>query len=189
MQDTYDTIAQALPAVAPMLSPAKATAVMDVLIDTSPLPADIKKKFRDAGENEAQQPDPKLQESMAKIAAQKEESKGKMEIAQLEAAAEMKVEREKASNQIAIERDKANNAINLEIFKAQQVAKTQREETVRTAIEARNANPPPPDHITPLLQRHEQLITGLVQHLSKPRRAVIHRDPRTNRVSHADLEG
>ena len=53
MQDTYDAISQALPAVAPMLSPAKAAAVMDVLIETSPLPADIKKKFRDAGEKEA----------------------------------------------------------------------------------------------------------------------------------------
>ena len=59
MQDTYDAIAQALPAVAPMLSPAKSTAVMEVLIETSPLPADIKKKFRDAGEKEQQQPDPK----------------------------------------------------------------------------------------------------------------------------------
>ena len=37
MQDTYDAISQALPAVAPMLSPAKASAVMDVLIETSPL--------------------------------------------------------------------------------------------------------------------------------------------------------
>ena len=162
---------------------------MNVLIETSPLPADIKKKFRDAGEDEGQQPDPKLMEAQAKIAAQREESKGKLEITQLEAAAEMKIEREKAQNQIAIERDKANNQINLEIFKAQQVAKTQREETVRTAIESREANPPPPDNLTPMLQRHEQLINTLAQHLTRPRRAVIHRDPRTNKVSHADLEG
>ena len=63
MQDTYDAISQALPAVAPMLSPGKAAAVMDVLIETIPLPADVKKKFRDAGEQEAQQPDPKQQEA------------------------------------------------------------------------------------------------------------------------------
>ena len=49
MQDTYDAIAQALPAVAPMLSPASSKAAMEVLIETSPLPADVKKKFREAG--------------------------------------------------------------------------------------------------------------------------------------------
>ena len=35
MQDTYEAISQALPAVAPMLSPGQATAVMKVLIETS----------------------------------------------------------------------------------------------------------------------------------------------------------
>ena len=76
MQDTYDAISQALPAVAPMLSPARPSAVMDVLIETSPLPADIKKKFRDAGENEAQQPDPKQQEAQAKLLLQQQEGAG-----------------------------------------------------------------------------------------------------------------
>ena len=187
MQDTYDAISQALPAVAPMLSPSKASAVMEVLIETSPLPADVKKRFRDAGENEAQQPDPKMQEAMAKLALQKQESEGKLAITQIEAMAQMKIDREKAQNDIAIDREKAQNDINMEIFKARQTAQVQREETVRTAIEHREANPSPADHIAPMLQRQEQIMQALMQALARPRRAVIHRDPRTNRVSHADI--
>ena len=129
MQDTYDAISQALPAVAPMLSPTKATAVMDVLIETSPLPADIKKKFRDAGKNEQQQPDPKMMEAQAKLQMQQQEGQAKLALAQqeaqaqmtvaqqesaakqqtaaAEAQAQMQIDREKAQNEIAIERDKA----------------------------------------------------------------------------------
>jgi len=44
MQDTYEAISQALPSVAPMLSPAASAAVMKALIETSPLPSDIKKQ-------------------------------------------------------------------------------------------------------------------------------------------------
>jgi hypothetical protein len=172
-----------------MLSPAKASAVMNVLIETSPLPADIKKKFRDAGEDEGKQPDPKMQEAMAKLALQKEESKGKMEVAQLEAAAEMQIERDKASNQMAIDRDKAKNQFQLEMFKAQEMAKQKRDETIMTAQVQREANPPPIDQFAPMLQRQEQMMQALAQALSKKRRAVFHRDPHTNRMIGAEIEG
>jgi hypothetical protein len=80
MQDTYDAISQALPSVAPMLSPAASKAVMSALIETSPLPADIKKQFRDASEQEQQQPqvDPKAEEAKAKLQLQQQESQGRM---------------------------------------------------------------------------------------------------------------
>jgi hypothetical protein len=54
MQDMYETLQQVVPAVAPMLTPPEAKAVVQMLIETSPLPSDQKKKFREAGE----QPDP-----------------------------------------------------------------------------------------------------------------------------------
>jgi hypothetical protein len=54
MQDMYETLQQVVPAVAPMLAPPEARAVVKMLIDTSPLSSDQKKAFREAG----QQPDP-----------------------------------------------------------------------------------------------------------------------------------
>jgi hypothetical protein len=54
MQDMYETLQQVVPAVAPMLSPPEARAVVKMLIETSPLSSDQKKAFREAGE----QPDP-----------------------------------------------------------------------------------------------------------------------------------
>ena len=96
MQDTYDAISQALPAVAPMLSPAASKAVMDVLIETSPLPADVKKRFRDAGAQEQQQPDPKQAEAQAKLQLEQQSSQAKLAMEQQSGQAKMALEREKA---------------------------------------------------------------------------------------------
>jgi len=139
MQDTYDAISQALPAVAPMLSPTKSAAVMDVLIETSPLPADVKKRFRDAGEQEQTQPDPKQAEAQAKLQLQQQEAaariasdqqaaQSQIQIKQQTAAAEMQIRREAANLEMEIERDKAQNAIQLEMFKAGQQAQAQQNE-------------------------------------------------------------
>jgi hypothetical protein len=65
MQDMYETLQQVVPAVAPMLSPPEAKAVVSMLIETSPLSSDQKKKFREAG----QQPDP-MAEQQQQIALQ-----------------------------------------------------------------------------------------------------------------------
>ena len=153
MQDTYEAISQALPSVAPMLTPGQATAVMQVLIETSPLPADVKKKFRDAGQNEAQQPDPKQQEAQAKLALQQQEGQARIAIErekaqadnvnkQTAAAAEMQIEREKAANQIAIDRDKAHNAIQLEMFKAGKQAELQQQEAALQLVTGQNVSRP-----------------------------------------------
>lgn len=65
MQDMYETLQQVVPAIAPMLSPPEARAVVKMLIDTSPLSSDQKKAFREAG----QQPDP-MAEQQQQIALQ-----------------------------------------------------------------------------------------------------------------------
>jgi len=58
MQDFYETLQQVLPAVAPMLAPPKAAAMVDMLIEASPMASDQKKKYREAG----QQQDPMAQQ-------------------------------------------------------------------------------------------------------------------------------
>jgi hypothetical protein len=55
MQDVFDTLQQIIPSIAPMLSPAEASAALGILIETSPLPEAAKKKFKQASE---QPPDP-----------------------------------------------------------------------------------------------------------------------------------
>jgi len=65
MQDMYETLSQVVPALAPMLAPAEARAMVKMLIDTSPLSASEKKTFRDATK-QAQQPDP-MQQAMQQL--------------------------------------------------------------------------------------------------------------------------
>ena len=149
MQDTYEVISQALPSVAPMLSPGQATAVMQVLIETSPLPADVKKKFRDAGEQEASQPDPKQKEAEAKLALQQQEAaariandqqtaQSQLQIKREAAALELQLEREKAANQIQIERDKAQNNMQLDMFRAQKEAQARQQEAALEVVTGHN---------------------------------------------------
>ena len=62
MADTYETLSTVLPAIANMLTPQKAAAALDILIETSALPAEAKKRFRQA-EQQAQQPNPMLEQA------------------------------------------------------------------------------------------------------------------------------
>jgi hypothetical protein len=154
MQDTYEAISQALPAVAPMLTPSQATAVMQVLIETSPLPGDVKKKFREAGQNEAQQPDPKMEEAKAKLALQQQESQARIALEREKAAADLQQkqaaalferqnEREKADLEMAIAREKAMNDMQIEVFKAQQRAKAQQTEAALELVTGHNITSSP----------------------------------------------
>lgn len=61
--DTNDSVRQALQAVGPLLQPAVAAAALEVLIETSSMPASAKKKFRDATRQKPQQPDPMQQQA------------------------------------------------------------------------------------------------------------------------------
>lgn len=65
--DLYETLQQVLPAVAPMLTPPQAQAAVGLLIDSSSLEAQAKKKFREA--SKPQPPDPMQQRAaMAELA-------------------------------------------------------------------------------------------------------------------------
>src|SRR5262249_6766601 len=50
MQDMYETLSQIIPAIAPMLSQQEVQAVVEMLIETSPLPGVAKRKFRMAAQ-------------------------------------------------------------------------------------------------------------------------------------------
>jgi hypothetical protein len=211
MQDTYDAISQALPAVAPMLSPTKSAAVMDVLIETSPLPADVKKRFRDAGEQEQTQPDPKQAEaqaklqleqqtSQAKLALEKEKATADMTLKQQAAALEAQTERERATQEMALEREKAQNQIQIEMFKAEQTAQLKQQEAAAKQREAADAamqqqqirqasgmTRTPDDMLAHMMESIGKSHQGLIEAMSRPRKAVIHRDPRTGKVIGAAL--
>ena len=220
MQDTYDTISQALPAVAKLLSPAQVTAAMDILIDTSPLPEDAKKKFRDASA-QPPQPPPEQMAAQAKLQADAQMGQQKLQLdaakmqqdgqlkresavidAQTErekATAQIEIERQKAANQMQIEQERANHQVQLELFKAQHQAQMAREKTAAdNEMEAQRMNfrsnqeqqirqatgytRSPDDMLAAMMEAIGQSHQGLVAALSRPRKAVFHRDPRTGKV-------
>ena len=59
--DTNETLMKVLPSIAPMLTPPQAQACLSILIETSALPSDSKKKFMDA--SKPQQPDPMAEQA------------------------------------------------------------------------------------------------------------------------------
>src|SRR5262249_22511230 len=72
MQDTYDALSQPRTSIAPMLGPAGSQAIVEVRDEASPLPADVKDRFRAAAQQAQQQggkPDPKTQAVIAKTQA------------------------------------------------------------------------------------------------------------------------
>lgn len=68
--DLYETLQQVIPAVAQMLTPPQAQAAVKLLVDSSSLPSDAKKQFRQA--SQPQQPDPMQQRAAAAELADKE---------------------------------------------------------------------------------------------------------------------
>jgi hypothetical protein len=60
--EVYETLTQILPAIAPMLTPQMAQAVLKVLINSSGLPSDAKKEFREVAQ-QSSQPDPMQQQA------------------------------------------------------------------------------------------------------------------------------
>jgi hypothetical protein len=61
MADTHDTLKEVLPAIAAMLTPQQASAAIEILIETSAMPSEMKKKFKDASQPQQQPPDPALE--------------------------------------------------------------------------------------------------------------------------------
>jgi hypothetical protein len=79
-QDLFENLAQIIPAVAPMLKPAELQVVIEMLFEVSNLPAQVKRKFRQAAE-QGKQPDPAQQAAqqlqLQGVQAQIEELKSK----------------------------------------------------------------------------------------------------------------
>lgn len=88
MQDLYETLQQVAPAVAPLLPPPKAQALVEMLIDTSPLSHEQKKKFREAGEQQdpMQQAQQQLQLRGAVAEVTETEASGRLKDAQAQKA-------------------------------------------------------------------------------------------------------
>jgi hypothetical protein len=77
MADTYETLSTVLPAIANLLTPQKAAAALDILVESSGLPSEAKKRFRQADQQQ-QPPDPMLQQAkqlaLAKTQAEVQET-------------------------------------------------------------------------------------------------------------------
>lgn len=117
MADTYAMLQQVVPAIAPMLTPPMAQEVMKLIIESSGLPADVKKAFRDTAEQAAQQPpppDPAVQAAQAKIQSEQQMAQIKAQTQmqdsqskQAQTAMEIQAQRERDAMELQIEREKA----------------------------------------------------------------------------------
>lgn len=142
MADTYAMLQQVVPSIAPMLTPPMAHEVMRLVIESSGLPADVKKQFRDTAQKAAQQPpppDPAVQAAQAKIQTEQATAQIKLQSqqqdAQLKATSQQQdieakriqstmdielqreqaaIELQRAENQLRIEQAKALNTMQLE---------------------------------------------------------------------------
>jgi hypothetical protein len=189
MADTYEAISQALPSVAKILSPPQAQAVMEVLIETSPLPADVKKKFRDAGQQQPQQgPSPEEMKAQAEVAILQQKNQGQLQLKresaqidaqtkQSDAAAEIQIAREKAQNEMEIEKMKATNQMEIERHKGLEGANIKSQLALHEASlqpppepepAPKAAEPTPPPPAPP--PDHTPAILELIKHLGSQKR-------------------
>lgn len=106
MQDFYETLQQVLPAVAPMLSPPKASAMVDMLIESSPMASTQKKKYRDAGAQEQQQPNPAVVQAQAEMEMKAQSAEADIAIKEKTAEHDMSLKERMAKFEAALEADK-----------------------------------------------------------------------------------
>src|SRR5262245_33618527 len=109
MQDTYDAISQALPAIAPMLPPGGGQAVMEILVETSPLPQDVKDRFKAASEQMQGQPDPKTQAAQAKLQIDAQGKQQDAALEQFKAQNKAQLQRVQATQDAILAQQKAQN--------------------------------------------------------------------------------
>jgi hypothetical protein len=98
MQETNETLQQVLPAVAPLLTPGKASSLVDILIETSALPSDAKKKYRDqamAEENAPPQVPPE-------VIAEQQKAEVQLKAAAAKADSDIKTNEAKAQSDIKV---------------------------------------------------------------------------------------
>ncbi len=135
MADTYEALSQALPSVSKILSPTLAQAALEVLIETSPLPADVKKKFRDAGqqaqqEKQQQGPPPEVQAKMAELQMKQKEGEQNLALKgqemamnhqakQQEAAVNSQIRQRESADKMQIAQFEAEKKMEIAQFEAQ----------------------------------------------------------------------
>jgi hypothetical protein len=130
MQDTYDAISQALPAIAPMLPPGGGQAVMEILVETSPLPQDVKDKFKAASQAAQGQPDPKTQMAQAKLQMDQQSHQADAQLEQFKVQQKAALAQAEAQQKAALEQQKAENQIMIERYKAASKAQIEREKAL-----------------------------------------------------------
>jgi len=170
-QDVYETLQQVLPAVAPLLTPQKAQAAVDLLIETSMLPDAAKKKFRDAG-----QPDPQAQQEaqqvkqiqLADAVATVEETKSKTALnlakAQAEGMPDMAAPQRPQQQELPLELQAAETMVGMQ--------KTQAETALRAAQARKTATE---TSLLPMKAAHDQRMS-LFDHVATQRNAEADRE-------------
>lgn len=99
-QDLYETLSQITPALAPLLHPQKAEALVDLTVEMSPLAGSAKKRFRDAGaeaKNAPPPPDPAIEAARAKAQIDLESRAKQQQMDAENAAQDMEIARVKAA--------------------------------------------------------------------------------------------
>src|SRR5262245_4598440 len=130
MQDTYEAISQALPAIAPMLPPGGGQAVLDVLIETSPLPQDVKDRFKAASQQAQGQPDAKTQMAQAKLQLDQQAKQSDIQLENMKAENKARLDQFKAIQETQLAELKAQNEMAIEQFKAATKAQIEREKAL-----------------------------------------------------------
>jgi hypothetical protein len=87
MEDLYETLSTVIPAIAPMLSPPEVRAVVEMMIENSPLSAEAKRKFKQASASAVQQQ--QAQQPIQQAAQQIELGKGQAEIIERQSKAQL----------------------------------------------------------------------------------------------------
>jgi hypothetical protein len=130
MQDTYDAISQALPAIAPMLPPGGGQAVMEILVETSPLPQDVKDRFKAMSQQSQGQPDPKTQMAQAKLQIDQQSKQADIELEKFKAQNKAQLQQRQAAQDAFLAQQEAQNEMNIERFKALTKAQIEREKAL-----------------------------------------------------------
>jgi hypothetical protein len=130
MQDTYDAISQALPAIAPMLPPGGGQAVMEILVETSPLPQDVKDRFKAMSQQVQGQPDPKTQMAQAKLQMEQQSKQADIQLEQQKMQNKAQLQQRQAAQDAFLAAQEAQNDMNIERFKAITKAQIEREKAL-----------------------------------------------------------
>jgi hypothetical protein len=87
-QETHETLANVLSTVGPMLTPPEARAVVSIFLDTSQIPSEQKKQFKDAAA-QASQPNPMQELEVAEAAAKVKDTEAAAQLKMAQAAKTM----------------------------------------------------------------------------------------------------